>query len=93
MLKKNGDDAGHKEALKKNETLANEAARLRQNIDKAWKGAAATVIADIRASSGKLQSQISDIEKQIGTAQKVVKALGYVDDLIAIARAVVGAIA
>lgn len=93
VLKREGDTANYERGKKKNEELAKLAGRLRQQINMDWKIGAAKVLSDIRASSTRLQSQIGAIEKAIGTGQKVVTALGYVDDLIAIARAVAGAIA
>lgn len=93
VLDEKNDAANLGAALKKNDELANLAKQLREKIGKDWKIGAAKVLSDIRSSSGKLQSQIGAIEKAIGTGQKVVTALGYVDDLITVARAVAGAIA
>ena len=93
ILNEKSDAANYTAALKKNDELANLAKKLREQIGKDWKIGAAKVLSEIRSSSGKLQSQIGAIEKTIGTGQKVVTALGYVVDLIAVARAVAGAIA
>jgi hypothetical protein len=93
VLQQKGDATEYKAAVKKNEELAQLAAKLRSSINKDWSIGATKVLADIQASSGKLQGQIREIEQTIAKGQKVVKALGYVDDLIEVAKAVAKAIA
>jgi hypothetical protein len=88
ILKKKGDTADYNGVVKKNEDLAKRAAKLRSNIHKDWKVNSTKVLADIRSSSSKLQGQIRQIEKTIAKGEKVVKALGYIDDLIQVAKTV-----
>ena len=73
---------------RKNNTLASESARLRRNIRSAWNGQAATVLGEIRSSNQKLQRQIRSIRDQIDSAERFMKALGTLDELIAIAAKV-----
>lgn len=72
----------------KNEELAETAAQLRQQIQKQWNAQAKSTIDGIRDSSAKLQEQIRKIETTKETGQKVVKAIGYLDDLIELAAKV-----
>jgi len=93
LLAKKGETADHERAVRKNEELARLAARLRRNIHRDWSLGAAKVLGEIRDSSARLQRQVRDIEKSVASAQRVVRALGYVDDLVEIARTVARAIA
>lgn len=88
VLKKDGSTADYREAVKKNEELAKQASRIRKNIHKTCSLQAGVVLAKIRKSGGQLQEQIRQIEKTIATAERVGKALGYVDDLIDVAKTV-----
>jgi hypothetical protein len=86
------DEAGLAQQSKRiqieNQKLAKVAADLRHNISGAWKGQAATVVAGLKEASDQLQKQIKSLENTIANAEKAVKVLGYVDDLIEIAKKV-----
>jgi hypothetical protein len=86
VLAQHGDDESRQLIEAKNEQLAKQAASLRKGIQLKWNGRATELREQIRSHNTRLQDQIRDIEKQIKTAERVVKALGYIDDLIALAR-------
>jgi len=91
LLDRDGTPAEQSKVKTKNEALAREAARIRRAIHENWKGGAATILEGISTASRRLQDQIRAIESTRQTAGRVVKALGYVDDLIAIAARVAAA--
>ena len=63
---------------------------LGQVIDE-WVGSAQSVVDKLRKANDKLQANVREIEKDTDTAKNVVKLLGHVDDVIAIAAKVAGA--
>ena len=80
-----------KEVEARNDELATQAAKLRVNIHKNWTSQAQKVIGQIRQTNSRLQERIRDIQETIKKAEKFVKALGYIDDLIDIAKKVIAA--
>lgn len=93
VLDRLGETAERKKVEKRNEELAGLAGRIRKKIQKSWNIGAKTTLKKIHSSSKKLQTQIASMEKTKKTAGKVVKALGFIDDLIEIAKQVAKAIA
>lgn len=89
------DDLGkteeRKQVEKKNEELATQAAELRKNIQMQWNVQAKKMLEAIQASSSKLQTQIRNIENTKEIGEKFVKAIGFIDDVIDVAKTVVKA--
>jgi hypothetical protein len=50
-----------------------------------WAGSTIVVEQKIKKNNSNLQSAIRDIQNDIKTAQRTVKAVGYIDDVIRIA--------
>ena len=65
--------------------LKNEIDGLLRDLYASWIGDAAQLTTKLTASNKDLNACIADIEKDIKFAENVVKALGYVDDVIKIA--------
>lgn len=84
------DAAGRSDELAKverrNTELANTAGKLRRQITKRWRGEVEAAIDEVRSSSSKLQRHIRDIENGVATAERVLSALGVIDDLIVVAK-------
>jgi hypothetical protein len=55
-----------------------------------WLGNAGPTMKDPTAVNGKLAAAVADIKKQINIAQNVVKALGLLDEAVAVAKKAVG---
>ena len=53
-----------------------------------WLSEAATILQEINQANNSLQSSIQEIQDGVRTAQNVVKAIGYIDDAVAIAAKV-----
>jgi hypothetical protein len=51
-----------------------------------WLGDADRTMKDLTAVNAKLEAAVAEIKKQINVAQNVVKALGLLDDAVAIAK-------
>jgi hypothetical protein len=66
--------------------LSTEIDRLLAKIMEEWLGAATRLIGDVNAANGRLQAAVDDIKKTIAVAQRVVQALGMLDDVVAIAK-------
>ena len=87
-------DANEAEITKveqRNKKLAQAAAKLREALVKDWVGEAAMLRDQIRETNSKLQDQIRQIKRQMDNAERVVKALGYLDDIINVAESVLAA--
>lgn len=93
LLARQGKTQDRKQVERRNDQLAEQAAKLRRAIHEEWRGQAEKTVEEIRELNGKLQSRIRSIEDTIATADKVVKALGHLDDLIGIAKKVLGSAA
>jgi hypothetical protein len=63
---------------------------LRKALHGEWQGRAAQIQDELSAANGRLQATIRDIEKDMNRAEKIVKAVGQVDDIIAKAKALLG---
>ena len=55
-----------------------------------WLGNAGPTMKDLTAVNGKLAAAVADIKKQINVTQNVVKALGLLDEAVAVAKKAVG---
>jgi len=51
-----------------------------------WQGQAAACVTDVGTCTAALEQTVNDIKKQVKIAQNVVKAVGFVDDAVAIAK-------
>ena len=81
--KKNAEAAAVKAANRK---LQKQIDRLLTKLMKDWTGSAPSVIAKIGGINAKLQGVIRDIKKKIEVAQKVVRAIGLIDDAVSLAK-------
>ena len=93
VLDELGKTAERKRVEKKNQVLATAASNLRKKIQKSWDLEAKKILKGIKGQSANLEAQIKRIQKTKETAGKVVKALGYIDELIDLAKTVAKAIA
>ncbi len=93
VLDRLGKTAERKTVEKRNEVLATLASTLRKKIQKSWNVQAVGPLKALQAPSVKLQAQIRRIEKTKETGERVVTALGYIDELIDIAKTVAKAMA
>ena len=91
ILSEQGKQDDRARVEKKNNTLAGRAADLRRGIQREWNGRAAAIADEIRSHNRRLQDQIREIERELQNAERIVKALGYLDDVIAIAGRLLGA--
>jgi DNA repair exonuclease SbcCD ATPase subunit len=55
---------------------------LRKQLHDDWRGKAAQVETDLAGAVSKLQAAIRDVEKDVDRAQKVVKAVGFIDEMV-----------
>lgn len=81
----NGQSA---EALKikvKADKLDDTIIKLRDTNWSVWSGNATTIEQKIKKNNTNLQSAIRDIQNDIKIAERTVKAIGYIDDVISIA--------
>ena len=88
-----GETEEGKQVEKRNEELATQTAALRRKIQKKWNVQYKNTIEAIQASSNKLQTQIRNIENTKKTGEKVVKAIGFFDDVLDVAKTVAKAMA
>jgi hypothetical protein len=84
ILDGRGDPAA-KDVRKRNEELAAAAADVRRAISKTWSIDAKATLTKLRGLNDQLQGQVEQIQNAIEVATKVVKALGYVDEIVKIA--------
>jgi hypothetical protein len=75
----------------KNKLLRDEIDALLGSLMDEWLGQAELVGHDLRLANTNLQRRIKDIKDKINVAENVVKALGYIDDVIRIAKKLVAA--
>ena len=85
LADRHGSASERNSIKQKNEKLATEAARIRRIIQKDWTSTAGGILSGIGDASSKLQEQVRAIEATRKTGERVVKGLGYLDDLIRIA--------
>ena len=88
LLEEKGETGRLNDVEQRNDRLAEEAAKLRRGIARTWQGETEKILDDIGDNNERLQDRIRDIERNLAIAERVVKALGYLDDLIEIARGV-----
>lgn len=83
-------EAGEADRVKTStDELKDEIDRLLSEIMAEWVGSSRTVIADLKGLNRKLQAEIRDIKKKIRVAEKVVKAIGLIDDAVELAGGLV----
>jgi archaellum component FlaC len=93
VLDRLGETVEYKKVEKRNEVLAKQASTLRKGIQKSWDLQAQEILKNIKAHSAGLEAKIKSIEKTKKVGGKIVKALGYIDKLIDIAKTVAKAMA
>jgi hypothetical protein len=75
------------DALKEaNKRLTKQIDALLGRLMREWLGTAATAMTDLGNTSAALEAATADIKKKIAIAQNVVKAVGLLDDAVAIAK-------
>lgn len=68
--------------------LQREVDRLRRDMWRRWHGGAARLDETLRAENARLQATIRDIERDVQTTDRVVRALGIVEDILSLVRRV-----
>ena len=84
-LREKNDDASASQAAAKAAILGSVAKDLREAIQDDWKQATAAKVAKLKSINSDLQREIASIRRVIQHADRVVKAIGYVDDVIKVA--------
>ena len=69
-----------------NKALTRQIDRQLARLMEEWLGAAAQASADLQAANSGLEAAIGDIKNKIKIGQNVVKAVGFLDDAVAIAK-------
>jgi hypothetical protein len=88
LLSEEGREDEAEEVARGNQKLAREVAKLRRSLTADWQGSARKVLKGIRAENAKLQRRIRKVERSLDTAQDIAKAVGYLDEVVGIARKV-----
>ncbi len=88
LREQDADEGDITKVEQRNQKLAKAAAKLREGLVKDWIGQAETLRSQIRETNSKLQGQIRQIERQTDIAERIVKALGFLDDIINITKGV-----
>lgn len=89
LLRLQGDEAGMREATRRNRALMREIDRLVGAAMAEWAGSAKSRIEELRRANRRLQTSIRSVQKQQRTAGKVIDALQQLDEVIAQARALI----
>lgn len=84
-LRTKGDDTGTAQAAAKADELAESIKRIRLSINEDWKGQAAAATRKARTLNTSLREEVSAIKRVIDHSDRLVKAIGYLDDLIKLA--------
>ena len=74
------------EADRRADTMATEIRRVLAKRMAAWGVQAVKVQREMKANNKQLQRQITAVKKRRSTAESAVKAIGYLDEIIAIAK-------
>jgi hypothetical protein len=90
LLREQGRPEEAERVARKSQQLAQETAKLRKGITAQWRGRAEEWLDEIRAENSKLQRRIRKVEQSLDTARDIVRALGYVDEIIGFARKILG---
>jgi hypothetical protein len=85
FLGEEGRDAEQQEVDLRNEELAEEAARLRRAVHQAWTADYDALRTSIARVSSNLQGDLRDIERRIAIGEKVVRAIGRLEELVELA--------
>ena len=86
-LKNKPDKA--KEVERKCAALTKEIDNLLSQLIQSWLGKAETVTQDIKSKNTTLQTSIRDLKNDLDNAEKFIKVIGLVDDIIAIAKGLI----
>lgn len=81
-----GDREQAEAARKKNRALEKQIDGLLANLLERWSGDVKGAVEDGRARNRKLQAAIRDIQNDVDLANKVIKALGHLDEAVATAK-------
>lgn len=90
LLGERGEEAAVARVERKNGQLAGQIAKVRRSIARSWGIEAGRTLADLERVSGGLQRQLRRIQREVEIAGRVARALGYLDELIEIARRIAG---
>jgi membrane-bound lytic murein transglycosylase len=85
ILREKDDEANADTVAAKASSLGNVAKQLRESIQDDWNQATAAKMTKLKSINSELQQEIAAIKRVIDHAERVVKAIGYVDDVIEIA--------
>ena len=86
-LKNKPDEA--KKLKRKCSALTKEIDNLLSQLIQGWLGTADTVTQDIKTKNAVLQTSIRDLKNDLENAEKFVKVIGLIDDVIGIARGLI----
>ena len=84
LLRDKKDDA--KKVRKKSRALSRQIDKLLGQVMDEWQDQGTKIIKEIKTVNSALQKSITNIKKNVKTAQNIVKAIGLIDDAIAIAK-------
>ena len=91
-LRFRGDDKAADRVWEASKRLSNEIDFLIGRAMEEWRGKASVIVTKIQAQQAELDGAIRDIKGNIDTAEKVVAAVGAIDDLIAVASKLASAL-
>ena len=83
-----GRTAEAKKVREATDRLSKQIRKLINAAKKIWRGQAQALEKDMRKRNANLQGTIRDIKKKVKIAQNVVKAVGFIDDAVALAAKV-----
>lgn len=84
-LRSRGEDDQADQVAEATERLGAAAGEIRAAITEEWTGRAAALNAASRRLVGDLQKELAAIRRTMDVAERVVKAIGYIDDLVELA--------
>lgn len=84
-----GKEAAAKTVREATDRLSKEIRNVIDAAKKTWRGQAHVLEEDMRMRNANLQGTIRDIKKKVKIAQNVVKAVGFIDDAVALAAKVI----
>lgn len=85
LLLRNKEEEAKKVA-KKSKALTRQIDKLLGQVMDEWQGQATKIINDIKTANTTLQKSITNIKKKVQTVNNIIKAIGLIDDVIAIAK-------
>ena len=89
LLAGKSEEAG--KVAKRSKALTRQIEKLLGQVMDEWAGESTKIIADLKTANAGLQTSITNIKKNVKTAENIVKAVGLIDDAIVIARGLIRA--